>query len=173
MVTLPNTAAEDYGFVHKLMKYGMNSARINCAHDDTKIWESMIANVKDANIHLNKKCKVMMDLGGPKLRTGQMVPGAEVIHIKPKRDEYGKVITPAKVWIAPPDIQPPDDTANVILPVDEIWFKKIKRGNIIEFKDSRNKKCLISIESKQGDGKWGMCNDSAYVSTGTELTILA
>lgn len=171
MVTLPNTAAEDYRFVHELMKLGMNSARINCAHDNTEVWEKMIGNIKEANRSLKKNCKVMMDLGGPKLRTGQMVPGAEVIHIKPKRDEYGKVIESAKIWIAPPDILPPDDSASAILPVEFNWFKKIKRGNVISFVDTRGKKCKIIVNHKSGEGKWGMCDDSAYVKTGTELTL--
>ena len=171
MVTLPNTAAEDYGFVNELMKLGMNSARINCAHDNTEVWEKMIGNIKKSNVSLKKNCKVMMDLGGPKLRTGQMVPGAEVIHIKPKRDEYGKITESAKVWIAPPDILPPDDSANAILPVELHWFKKIKKGNIISFIDTRDKKCKIIINEKNGEGKWGICNDSAYVKTGTELTL--
>jgi len=171
MVTLPNTAADDYGLVHSLMKSGMNCARVNCAHDDPEVWNKMIANVKEANKNLNKNCKVMMDLGGPKLRTGQMIPGAEVIHIKPKRDDFGKVITPSKVWISPPDILPPDDSADAMLPIDEIWFKKIKRGNTISFTDSRDKKCKILVEKKQGEGKWGICSDSAYVITGTELTL--
>ena len=51
-----------------------------------------------------KKCKVMMDLGGPKLRTGAIKSGPKIIHIKPKRDQAGVVTTPAKIWIAPPGI---------------------------------------------------------------------
>ncbi len=172
MVTLPNTAAEDYKFVHGLLKSGMNCARINCAHDDQKIWQDMIQNVNEASKKLNKSCKIMMDLGGPKLRTGQMVPGPEVIHIKPKRDEYGKVVLPAKIWIAPPDFLPPDESADAILPVDEIWFKKIKRGNTITFIDSRDKECKIYVEKKQGKGKWGTCSDSAYVKSGTKLKLI-
>ncbi|MBT6767024.1 MAG: hypothetical protein HOA90_21025, partial [Prolixibacteraceae bacterium] len=70
MVTLPADAASDYNFVNRLIKLGMNSARINCAHDEPEVWAIMIANIKRANIALQKNCKVMMDLGGPKLRTG-------------------------------------------------------------------------------------------------------
>ena len=171
MVTLPNTAAEDYSFVNNLVKLGMNSARINCAHDDPEVWEKMIENINRSKKNLKKNCKIMMDLGGPKLRTGSMKAGAQVVHIKPERDELGKVTNPAKIWIAPPDILPPDDSANAIIPVDEVWFKKVKRGNIITFVDSRGKKCKISIEQKSGNGKWGLCSDSAYVSTGTELIL--
>ena len=172
MVTLPNTAAEDASLVHKLLKSGMNCARINCAHDDKEAWAKMINNVREASTRLNKSCKIMMDLGGPKLRTGQMTPGAEVIHIKPERDEYGKVVTPSKIWIAPPDVPPREDSADALLPVDEIFFRKIKRGNTISFVDSRDKKCKIVIEKKQGEGKWGACSDSAYVQSGTELELV-
>lgn len=171
MVTLPSTAAEDYKLVNRLIKLGMNSARINCAHDDPVVWAKMIANIDRAKNTLKKNCKVMMDLGGPKLRTGQMKPGPGVIHIKPQRDQLGRVTKPAKIWIALPDIPPPDDTADAIIPVSELLMGKIKRGNTISFTDSRDKKCTISIERKQGEGKWGVCSDSAYITTGTELLL--
>lgn len=172
MVTLPNLAAEDYSLVHGLMKSGMNCARINCAHNDEEVWEKMINNVRAASKNLNKNCKIMMDLGGPKLRTGQMLPGAEVIRIKPDRNELGKVITPSRIWIAPPDVPPQGGIADAILPVDELLFKKIKRGNTIAFIDSRGKKCKIVIEKKRGEGKWGVCSDSAFIQSGTELQLI-
>ena len=172
MVTLPNTAADDYKFVNKLIKSGMNCARINCAHDNEEIWLKMINNIKDASEKLNKNCKIMMDLCGPKLRTGPMVPGAQVMHIRPNRDEYGNVVSPAKVWIAPPEVLPPDNSADVMLPVDENWCKKVKRGNEISFIDSREKACKILIEKKQGLGRWGLSSDSAYVKAGTELKLI-
>jgi len=171
MVTLPSTAAGEYGFVYHLMKLGMNCARINCAHDGPDVWQKMIANIKKANKNLNRNCKIMMDLGGPKIRTGRMIPGAEVIHIKPQRDEYGQVIAPAQVWIAPPDILPIDGTADAVLPVDEIWFKKIKNGNTISFTDTRLKKGKLFIGKKRSGGRWGLCSDSVYLRTDTELTL--
>jgi pyruvate kinase len=169
MVTLPNTAAEDKNFINRLMKFGMNSARINCAHDDAAIWEKMANNVKEAQGKLNKKCTIMMDLGGPKLRTGSMIEGPKVIHIKPQRDDHGVVINPAKIWIAPADVLPPDDSADVIIPVEEKWFRKMKRGNKISFVDTREKNCKIIVDKKKGQGRWAYSSDSAYIKTGTEL----
>jgi len=169
MVTLPSTAAEDYSLVNHLIDLGMNSARINCAHDNPEVWGKMIDNIKRANETLKKNCKIMMDLAGPKLRTGAMKPGPPVIHIQSERDQFGRVSKPAKVWIAPPDILPPDDSADGVIPVSQSFIQKIKRGSIIRFIDSRGKKCKINIVKKQGKGKWGMCSDSAFVTTGTEL----
>lgn len=171
MVTLPSSAAEDYSLINHLIGLGMNSARINCAHDDTEVWAKMIENINRAKNTLKKNCKIMMDLGGPKIRTGSMKPGPKVIHIKPQRDQLGNVTKPAKVWIAPPDILPPDNSADAVIPVSELLIKKIKRGNTISFTDSRNKKCKIIIERKQGKGKWGICSDSAYLTTETELIL--
>lgn len=171
MVTLPSSAAEDYSLVNHLIGLGMNSARINCAHDDPEVWAKMIGNINRSNKALKKNCKIMMDLGGPKLRTGSMEQGPRVIHIKPQRDSLGIVTKPAKIWIAPPDIPPPNDSADAIIPISELLMYKIKRGNTINLTDSRDKKCKIIIEKKQGKGKWGICSDSAYITTGTELVL--
>ncbi|NOZ47710.1 MAG: hypothetical protein GXO79_13150 [Chlorobi bacterium] len=171
MVTLPSSAAEDYNMVNRLIRLGMNSARINCAHDTPEVWAKMIANIHKANKIQQKNCRVMMDLGGPKLRTGAIKQGPKVIHIKPQRDQVGKVTIPAKIWIAPPDILPPDDSADAIIPVSELFLAKIKRGDTIRFTDSRGKKCQIIIEKKQAKGKWGVCSDSAYLTTGTEMML--
>jgi pyruvate kinase len=171
MVTLPSTAAEDKRFVSRLMKFGMNSARINCAHDGPETWAQMADNIREAKNILRKNCTIMMDLGGPKLRTGEIMAGPQVIHIKPERNELGIVTNPAKIWIAPPEVFPPDDSAKAIIPVDEIWFNKIKRGNIITFIDSRGKKCKVTVDNKKGSGRWGLTSDSAYIAAGTELQL--
>lgn len=171
MVTLPGSAAEDYQFVSKLLSAGMNSVRINCAHDDAGVWKQMILHVDRARKSQHRNCKIMMDLGGPKLRTGAIKPGPQVIHIKPERDSLGKVIAPAKVWIAPPDSTLPNEPTSVMIPVNEHFLDKIKRGDTVKFTDTRGKKCDILIVKKQGMGRWGVCYDSAYLTTGTNLML--
>jgi pyruvate kinase len=172
MVTLPNTAADDLDFVRKLLANGMNCARVNCAHDDPEIWLKMINNVREASRLERKKCRVTMDLGGPKLRTGPMIPGPKVVHVRPERDDLGRVVNPAKIWIASPDIHPPSDSDfQAFLPVDPILLSKIKNGNIIKFIDARGKNCKITIDRKEGKGRWGVCSDSAYLETGMEMML--
>lgn len=169
MVTLPAEAVENYQLVNKLMQKGMNTARINFAHDDVAAWTEMIGNVKRASKNVKRKCKIMMDLGGPKLRTGPMQPGPQVVHIKPKRDALGMVVQPARIWIAPPDVPPKGNEVDALIPVSNAFVEKMKRGNNLLFTDSRNKKCTMEIIRKQGKGRWALCSDSAYITTGTEL----
>lgn len=86
MVTFPSLAAHDYAFVRDLMQHGMNCARINCAHDDAEAWQAMIDNIRQAEAETGKTCKIIMDLGGPKIRT------AELGFRKDKHFEEGDVL---------------------------------------------------------------------------------
>ncbi|MCL3782122.1 hypothetical protein EMN47_17175 [Prolixibacteraceae bacterium JC049] len=171
MVTLPSEAASSYNFVKRLVEVGMNSARINCAHDGPEEWARMIGNVKQSQKSLKKNCRIMMDLGGPKLRTGAIKPGPQLIRIKPSRNVLGKVVSPAKIWFAPPGSDRPKEKPNAVIPVDSDWLKNVRRHSEILFTDSRDKKCKITIEGREGEGRWGVCYDSCYLTTGTELTL--
>ena len=153
MVTLPSTAAEDKKYVNQLVASGMNSARINCAHDSVTEWAKMIENVRDAGQTYHKQIKVMMDLGGPKLCTGSMSAGPQVIHIRPEKDAVGNIVNPAKVWLAPEDSPPPSDEAQAIIPIEREWLSVVKRGDRIKFSDSRGKKCYLDIQKKKGAGR--------------------
>lgn len=172
MVTIPNNAAEDKPFVNQLLKAGMNSARINCAHDNPDTWENMISHLREASITNHKQIKIMMDLGGPKLRTGAMSPGPQVIHIKPEKNSLGKIINPAKIWLAPADCPPPSGDAQAFIPIEEEWLSIVKKGNQIKFTDSREKKCTFEIQSKKGAGRWATCSSSAYITPGVAFTLV-
>jgi pyruvate kinase len=90
MVTMPPEAATDYRLVRDLVNSGMDCMRINCAHDGPEAWSAMIQNLRRAERETNKRCKVAMDLAGPKLRSGPMEPGPSVLKYRPKRDASGR-----------------------------------------------------------------------------------
>ena len=68
MATLPTEAATDPDLVGNLANAGMDCARINCAHDDPEIWGLMVENVRAAAARIERPCRVMMDIAGPKCR---------------------------------------------------------------------------------------------------------
>jgi pyruvate kinase len=69
MVTLKASHASDVLMVKKLLRTGMNIARINCAHDNEELWHQMVLNVRKATEITGIPCKIYMDLAGPKIRT--------------------------------------------------------------------------------------------------------
>jgi pyruvate kinase len=116
MVTLPTEAAHSYDFVKNLIAAGTDLVRVNCAHDSEQEWSGMIENVRSASRELGRSCKVLMDLAGPKLRTGAITRGYHVVHWRVSKDEGGSVIAPATIALASkhmPDGLPVD----AILPV--------------------------------------------------------
>ncbi len=73
MVTLPISAAEEPEWMEKLISSGVDSVRINCAHDTPEDWERMVANVRRAEARTGRGCRILMDLAGPKLRTAEVL----------------------------------------------------------------------------------------------------
>jgi pyruvate kinase len=68
MVTMPSEAATDKKLIEDLLEHDMNVARINCAHDDADTWKMMIENIREVSKRLDKPCRILMDLAGPKVR---------------------------------------------------------------------------------------------------------
>jgi len=65
----------------------------------------MIRNLRRAEKETKKRCKVAMDLAGPKLRTGSIEPGPAVLKYRPQRDACGRVVAPARIWLTSDSIR--------------------------------------------------------------------
>ena len=168
MVTLSSEAATDYPMVEQLVKNGMDCARINCAHDDSDHWHSMIRNIRKANKNLGKHCKILMDLAGPKLRTGQVTSGPRLLHIKVKKDILGNIVQPSKIFFTTTHRLHP---SAITVPIDQPAENMVMPGDIIRFKDPRGKKRKIKVTEILEDGLLGETEQSAYLRSGTKLKI--
>jgi len=171
MVTMSTEAADDYSLVRELVSHGMNCMRINCAHDSPEVWARMVENLARARRELALPCRILMDLAGPKLRTGPVEPGPQVIVWHPRRDRIGRVVDPARVWLAPkgtPGGMPPG--ANAWLPVSARWLATIQPGEQIHFRDARDKRRLLEVVESSGAGLWAQCSQTAYVTPDTVLS---
>lgn len=172
MVTMPSEAADDPTLVRALLESGMDCARINCAHDDPDVWGRIIAHLRSAERDLGKRCTVLMDLAGPKLRTGSVETGIRVAKWKPQRDEYGRVTVPARVWLHPQDGDPvPTSSADACLPVPRAWLEAVCVGDRIDFVDARGARRFLWVVRADGEGRWAEAVRTAYVTPGTELVI--
>ncbi len=171
MVTFSSDMADDYEMVRDLMRAGMNCARLNCAHDDKTVWAKMVRQIKKAEKELGRRCMILFDLMGPKLRTGSIQPGPRVVSIHPKIDELGEILAPAKAWLAPKDIPAPE-RVDLTLRVSAEWVKHARKGDEITFKDTRRRKRTFTVLQKKGGGVLVQLLKSAYLSAGTELTLI-
>jgi pyruvate kinase len=170
LVTLSSESSDDYALVKEMMLKGMNCARINCAHDDAPTWQRMIRNIKRAANELGQECKILMDLAGPKLRTGEIAFEPSVIKIKPERNIYGQVLAPAKLLIYPKYYSDPllNDTC---IPVSDSLLTHANIGDTIELIDARGAKRQLKLVDKKGKVFWGECNNTLYITAGIKLKL--
>ncbi|TAH35828.1 MAG: pyruvate kinase [Planctomycetota bacterium] len=168
MVTMPSEAAHDQILVRKLLQQGMDCMRINCAHDDAATWLRMIEQLRRAEHALGRSCRVVMDLAGPKLRTGPM-PGPAVVRVRPLRDAFGRVTAPARVWLSAATSASPPAPADACLPVPGPWLAGLRAGEELSFTDARDaQRCLVVADVTEA-GCWAEASATAYIVQGTVL----
>ena len=172
MVTMPYAAAESYEFVGDLVAHGMDCMRINCAHDDPNTWRKMIAHLRRAEQEYGRSCRVFMDLGGPKLRTGPLAMKQPYLHWKPKKDRLGRVLLPARIWLTSDQHpSPPPIPSDVTVQVKGVWLEGIQAQDEIRFLDARGRKRMLRVARVTNSGVWAECDRSTYLTIATRLKL--
>ena len=169
MVTLPSEAARDFGMVRQLLISGMDIARINCAHDGPAEWEAMAAHVRRAAKSVDRQVRILMDLGGPKLRTGPIAPGPTVLKLRPRRDYLGRILAPAYVGIRPAGTTAAVPGAPVCFGVAADWLAKLKAGDYLDLTDARGAQRSLLVSHRYADSVLAECARTAYLVPETEL----
>jgi pyruvate kinase len=172
MVTMPSEAADDPHVVEELLFAGMDVMRINCAHDDEALWAKMIQHLARAKKKLGRTCKVLMDLAGPKVRTGPIAKGPGVVHWRPTRDVCGRPIAPARIWLHA-DARAAKSEADANVPVSRAWLARLRPGSQIDFWDVRRRRRSSRVVAVEPAGAWAEGFESCYLEEGIELVATA
>ncbi|HWF38508.1 MAG TPA: pyruvate kinase [Candidatus Acidoferrales bacterium] len=172
MVTMATDAASDYELVRGLMASGMDCMRINCAHDGPDVWLGMIQNLQRARQETGRSCRLLMDIAGPKLRTGAIEPGPAVVKCRPQRDVYGRVTAAARIWITSegrPESAPAKAAATLQFPVS--FLGKMRAGDALRFRDARKAGRSLRITHANDHGFWAEARQTIYFVPGIEVEL--
>jgi pyruvate kinase len=171
MVTMPSEAAHDPNLIERLLRSGMDIMRINGAHDDVTEWAAMVGHLRRARRATGLRCKILMDLAGPKLRTGALESEPGLVKVKPERDRRGVVTAPARIWMARAGDAPPSVHAELpVLPVMGAWPTKVTD---VIVHDARGKKRSLTVESRVGASLLCASERTIYVEGGARVSFLA
>ncbi len=172
MVTLPTEAGQDYKLVKNLLRAGTNCVRINCAHDDEHVWSAMVRNVRKAAEETRRHCRILMDLGGHKLRTGPLAAGPRVLHGRPERDSYGCVIAPAEILLYNGASKKLPRCEGPFLTLAGKAFKLLAKGDDLKFTDCRGKLRHLKLAKRLGHNGWLChCLANVYIEDGTQVSL--
>ncbi|MBL0927898.1 MAG: pyruvate kinase [Phycisphaerales bacterium] len=168
MVTMPAEAADDRRLVAGLIRAGMDCARINAAHDGQGAWERMLANIRAAAADEGRPCRVMFDIAGPKLRTGPIEPGPQLVKYRPRIDTFGRVSAPARILVHPAGAPPaaPAGHADALLPLPGEFVARARVGDRLILTDARGKVRWMDIVASEGDTHLAEAFEGAYIAPG-------
>ena len=99
MVTLDSSDIHQHELIELLLENGMDIARVNCAHNTRRDWQLLIEAIHHAEDRLvqrgqrsGHKCMLLMDLAGPKIRTGPTEVKARSLKISVPKDVHGRPV---------------------------------------------------------------------------------
>jgi pyruvate kinase len=177
MVTLPSEAADDASLVAGLLAHGMDLVRVNCAHDGAEKWGQMIRHLCAGVAAGGRPCRIAMDLGGPKLRTGPLLPGPRAMRISPRRGPTGLVVEPARLWFTAPGAPTPHsgpDEPIPRVPVDDgNWIDRRLPGDRVRLWDSRGAHRHFDVLEVVDRGCLVSTEQTSYLATGLKLSCRA
>ncbi len=171
IVTMPSEAAHDYALVRDLMRAGMTVMRINGAHDDRAAWEQMTENLRRARVELGVSCRVLFDLAGPKLRTGEVTTGPGIVRFSPQRDPRGEVLWPALLWLTPRDLPESAREEMVVLPLEFAFLQKVRAGDALEVADRRGGVRRVQVLAQVGRSFRAEARRTGYVAEGARVRL--
>jgi pyruvate kinase len=169
MVTLPSEAAGDYGLIRQLVDSGMDIARINCAHDGAAEWKAMARHVRRAAKAVGRPVRILMDLGGPKLRTGQLPAGMPVLKLKPCRDELGRVLVPVRLGLYRAGQPTQVKGASVNIGVEADWLARIKQDEQLRIIDARGARRDFQVVDRDAEGVLAESSQTSYLVPETRI----
>lgn len=165
MVTMSTEAAQDYDLVRSLLASGMDCMRINCAHDDAHAWANMVAHLRRAEGELGRRCRILMDLAGPKLRTGTVESKPSRLKWKPSHKHSEHEIVPARIWLHPAGTSSLMEKADAVMPLAGTGFDLLLAGDVLAFENG----CQLLIVERAAEGCWASSVEKASVVSGTPL----
>jgi pyruvate kinase len=172
MVTLPAEAADDPTLVRELVNSGMDCVRINCAHDSPVEWGRMIRHVRRAAERARRRCPILMDLGGPRLRTAPLPPRAAVLKLRPERGPTGRPRRPALLaFVAADSLGPPAHAPEgpPEIPVPRDWLARRRVGEVLRITDARGARRALTVRSR-GPGRVVVAlRKTAYLTNGLSV----
>src|SRR5919198_1071037 len=187
MVTMDASDIFQYDLIEQLLENGLDIVRINCAHNTKRDWKLIIESIRSAQERLvqrgnriGHKCMILMDLGGPKIRTGPVelkarplkISVLEDVHDRPVRFAEGVLDSEAnQTELVSLEGTPSRSFVIAISKIDYGGLGSLKIGQKIIFKDARDERiCTLTVLERISPTKVRVgLEHTAWLKEGTKL----
>jgi pyruvate kinase len=183
MVTLDAPYIYQPELLEQLLQSGMDIARINCAHDLEREWLMLINAIRAAEERLvqrghkvGRTCRILMDLAGPKIRTGPLALEARPLKLAVSKDYAGSTVRMFEGLLDSEAALTEALSLTGMMPGFTVSLKNkpnlsnLTVGERLEFKDARGKRRIFVVLQKLTPSKVRIgLPRTAYLDEGIEL----
>jgi pyruvate kinase len=183
MVTLDLDTLRQPELLEQLLLKGMDITRINCAHDSSCEWLSLIQAVRGAEERLarrgdsvGRRCRIVMDLAGPKVRTGPLSSTTRPLKLSVEKDVRGRprcvlegsLTTEAELTRR---VREPGEPSRFIIALpQQDRVASLALGEDLTFTDTRGRTRVLRVLERISPTRVRVgLNRTAYIEEGTEL----
>jgi pyruvate kinase len=107
------------------------------------------------------------------LRTGAIKAVGQLVEIKVKRDLFGRIIDPSKVWITPSDNQESPATVVVAsLPVGAQLLADAREKDTLVIDDTRGSTRTLTLSKRFGNSWLAHCEQHTYIKEGARCVLM-
>ncbi len=149
MVTVDAESLNTQGFFERLIAQGIDAIRINSAHDRPRDWARIVARVREAEASARtrgcppaRRCHVVIDLAGPKVRTGVIEPEPRQMQLKVRERKSGPPLLRGCLVEKLPwsTLAHAHNGCSFALAITQPGtLKKLRAGDLLEFADARGR----------------------------------
>ena len=186
MVTLDSSDIFQYELIEQLLENGLDIVRINCAHNSKREWRLLVETIHRAEElliergkRLGRRCMILMDLSGPKIRTGPMELKVRPLKISVPEDVHSRALRLAEGFLDSEASHTQLFDPGGAQPVFVIAISKIDYGGLgsldigqkITFKDARDERIsTITVLERISPARVRIgLEQTAYIKEDTKL----
>jgi pyruvate kinase len=183
MVTVDAGIIRQSHLLEQLLLAGMDIARINCAHDSSADWAQIIDAIRQAENLLThrgqgvgRRCRILMDLAGPKVRTGPLEVENRPLKLSVPKDSEGR---PSRLlegyldgdiqqseWVRTPGLVP----HFVISLPGQKGLAQLQVGETLRFEDARQRARTLYVLERLSPSRVRVGLDgTAYLHEGATI----
>ncbi len=130
-------ASEGVSVLKKMILAGMDVARLNMSHRDHAYHLNLLKNIREVSTSLNRPISIILDLQGPKIRTGQFAKEGIIV-------KKGN-----QVVLIPENLSIPAKTSHLYIPIQfPRLYKYTKSGQTIYIDDATIELKVIKVKRK-------------------------
>lgn len=78
-------SCRDVATIQRMVENGMDIARINCSHSEHDFIRDLVKDIRELSVRIDQAIGILLDLSGPKLRTGKLANGKSVNLVRGKQ----------------------------------------------------------------------------------------